>query len=72
MAHEQNEDVPDLLILPRPQISVMLNKDDEIVISTASISVDYDRVEHDEIVIPLESGREVGEAILAIVASRAG
>lgn len=72
MSHKKNEDVPSLVILPRPQISVELNQHDEIVINTASINDAFDGITHDEIVIPLESAKEVADAMLAILKARGG
>lgn len=55
-----------LVIQDRPQISVV-EADGLITISTASISDDFERVEHHDVVIPVECGEAVAKAILAIV-----
>jgi hypothetical protein len=67
-----NRNDPELVILPRPQISVALTDSDEIEIATTFIGDDYGRVEHGEVLIPLESVQEVAEAMLAILKQRGG
>lgn len=59
---------PELVIQARPQISVTLtNAGDEIEIATAGIDDSFNNVEMKEVFIPLESAREVAEAILSIL-----
>lgn len=63
--------IPELVILPRPQIAVTLLGDDTIEISTVGLHADYERLEHEEVHIPLECAAEVAQAMLSILKSRA-
>lgn len=60
------EDDDFLTILPRPQVSVYVNKDGDVSISVVAVSEDNQRVEHEIAVFPTECAREVGEALIAI------
>lgn len=70
MSDTPDESMPQLVILPRPQICVELDANDEIIITTLAISEDYKGLDHGDVRIPLESVREVAEAMLAILERR--
>jgi hypothetical protein len=52
-----------LVVSHRPQISVELNNQGEIVISTASISDSFESVEIDHVRFPIECAREIADAL---------
>ena len=55
-----------LLILARPQISIDLTTDGEVIIRTYRIADDYETVAHDSVVIPIDLAVEIGNALLRI------
>lgn len=62
-----------LVVSHRPQVLVELESDGRIAISTASISDDFNSVEHDVVRFPVECAREIAEELyrLAEAASEA-
>ena len=69
MPENPTSPTPELVIMPRPQISVMQINGDEIEISVAGIRSDFKEVEINEVVIPIESAAEVAAALMRIVNS---
>ena len=70
MTNELDRNV-ELYLEHRPQITVLLNTNGEVVVSTARIDDTFNKVELDDVRFPLDDARKVGEAILALV-ERAG
>lgn len=48
----EQETQPELVIQARPQVIIEYNDADEITISTSRIGDDFERVEHETVVIP--------------------
>jgi hypothetical protein len=63
-----------LVVSMRPQISVELTADGDVVIATASISDDFRSVEHNEVRFPVECAREIADELyrLASMTSQDG
>ncbi|QTO42168.1 hypothetical protein [Burkholderia latens] len=56
-----------LVVSHRPQISVELNHQGEIVISTASIADSFESVDIDHVRFPIECVREIADALYRLV-----
>lgn len=57
---------PELVILPRPQISVTQISGDELEITVSGISDDFNNVEINDVRIPIDCARQVANALLSI------
>lgn len=55
------------LILPRPQISVDVNPEGDLIIATVGMSDDYQRVETNEVIVPIDAAEEIANAILKLI-----
>jgi hypothetical protein len=62
----KDSSIPEVTILPRPQISIFLTEGGEICISTAGISQDFENVEMSDVYIPVDAAQEVSQALLSI------
>lgn len=60
------QDNVELVIPPRPQISVETREFNDVVIQTSAIAQDYETVRHEEVLIPLECVPEVVSALQRI------
>lgn len=61
------DESPELVILPRPQISVFVNKLGEVTIDVAEIDQSFKNIEITAVSIPMECVQQVAEAMLAIL-----
>lgn len=52
-----------LVVAMRPQVSVELTSYGDVVISTASISDDFSKVEHNDVRFPAECAREIADEL---------
>ncbi|HTH76510.1 MAG TPA: hypothetical protein VL635_19115 [Trinickia sp.] len=62
--NEEGKVISGGLVVPmRPQVSIELTSDGEVVISTASISDNFRDVEHNEVCFPVECAREIADEL---------
>jgi hypothetical protein len=55
-----------LIVSMRPQVAVELTETGDVVISTAFISDDFNRVEHADVRFPADCAGEIARAILEV------